>query len=220
MGSTFGLFGVTPLLRLSAYARTTRVMIIATPSANSQSIWNGANPPVLDADYVEYEPLSNGGHAVTVSSDGIAVIQTAGDTSRQQFIANHFSRYVLDFTGDAIQYVNNSIPGASTQNLTLVVGTAFSIDFLSAVANTENDALIFEIVSGGLPTGAIFSVSVLSVVPIMSESGSFDLSVSDGLDSSLFTVNWIVNPSSTGTVAGPLVDGTRVKSHTGGALVQ
>jgi hypothetical protein len=210
-------------MRLSTFARVAnRRMVNATPSVDDESVWIGANPPVFDGDYVEYETATTpDGFPVTLGPDGIAVIQAGGSTARERYIANHFSRYTLDFTGDRLQTVNNSTPTAPTQNLTMTVGIVFGpLNFVSVVTNAENDPLTFQINAGDPPDGTTFNAGVLQGTPITAGNGFFDVQVDDGLDSSIFRVNWTVNPSSTGTTAGPLVDGTRVKTHVGGALVQ
>src|SRR5690349_15561959 len=101
-----GIFeGISPFPRLKSYAGAlnARAMIETVDSENVQSIWEGANPSVLEGDYAVYDTVTQEGRAVTLTTDGLATITGAG-SARQSFYVTHYSRFLLDFVPNQIQY--------------------------------------------------------------------------------------------------------------------
>lgn len=216
-----GMFGLSPLPRLSSYARAIagRKLQKASESVNSESLWTNANPPVVTGDFVAVDNITQEGHLITLSVDGIATIQTFGSTVRQSFFVDHYSRLLLDFSGNRKQYVNNVAPNGATQNLVFTVGVPVNQNLASFLSNPENDTLTITVSSGAPPQGTSITNGVLSGAPIVSGVGSFTLSTSDGIESGTCIVNWTVNSSSTGTTAGDLISDIRSKRLVGGGLV-
>ena len=217
-----GIFeGISPYPRLNAYAGSLvpRTMIETIDSDNVQSIWADANPSVLEGDFAEYDNFSQQGNPASLTADGIATITGAGNVRQSLFVA-HWSRQLLDFTPNQIQYVNNVVPNGSPQTLTLTVGIPISQNMASFFANPENDVLKITVIDGQPPTGTTITNGVITGTPIIVSTGAFTLGANDGIDSGTCSVSWVVNPSSTGTTAGALIADIRVKSVVGGGLVR
>jgi hypothetical protein len=223
MGSCFGFFGCSPLPGLTAYARTGRSLVRTQASVDPLSAWARANPPVLTNDYAAYETNTEpSGYVLTLPANGLASYQGFGDTSRQSFLVDHYSRrYLHRFTGDARRYTNNRSPTAPDQTLLLTVGVFFQpFDYKTVFANPENDPLTGGLSDGAIPDGMTLAGTVLSGTPIVPGVGLFKITVSDGLSEGHVFVTWTVFPSSTGTTAGALTADIRVKSVVGGGLVR
>jgi hypothetical protein len=220
---SIGLFkGISPLPRLNTYSGSLvqRSMIDAVDSSNDQSIWSDANPSVQEGDFAVYDKVTQEGRLVTLTSDGIATIANAG-SQRQSFFVAHYSRFLLDFTPNQKQYVNNVAPNGADQTLNLTVGIAINQNMASFFANPENDALTITVIDGQPPQGTSITNGVITGVPIIVSTGQFTLGAFDGIESGTCFVSWIVGPSSTGTTAGALVaDDIFVKSLINGGLVR
>jgi len=217
-----GLFeGISPYPRLNAYAGAlnARALIETLLSDNAQSIWADANPSVLDGDFAIYDQVTQEGRSNTVDAEGIATIPGAGSV-RQSFFVAHYSRFLLDFGPNRIQYVNNTAPNGADQLVTLTVGIPVNQNMASFFANPENDPLTIARIDGQPPAGTQITNGVLIGTPIIVSTGQFTLGANDGIDDGTCNVSWIVNPSSTGTTAGALTADIRVKSVVGGGLVR
>lgn len=217
----FGMLN-SRLPRLATYARTNRLLVQTEVSIDPLSAWAGANPPVLTNDYAAYEPFTEpNGYALTLPPNGLATYQGFGDTSRQSYRVDHYSRrFTHGFTGDARRYTNNRAPTATDQTLTLTVGVAFApFDYKTVFTNTENDPISGNMTAGEVPRGMTLAGTILSGTPIEAGIGLFTITVSDGLSFGSVHITWTVNPSSTGNTAGPLTSERRVKTMTGGSLV-
>jgi len=218
-----GMFeGVSPYPRLKSYAGALnpRAMTETVDSENAQSIWEGANPSVLEGDFAVYDTVTQEGHAVTLTTDGIATITNAG-SQRQSLYVAHYSRFLLDFAPNQIQYVNNVAPNGADQLLSMTVGVPVNQNMASFFANPESDVLTITLIDGQPPQGTSISNGVITGTPIIVSTGQFTLGASDGIDTGTCFVSWAVGPSSTGTTAGPLVaDDALVKSLVGGGLVR
>ncbi len=213
--------GISPYPRLNSYAGALkpRSLIETLASDDAQSIWTDASPSVLDGDFAIYDLVTQEGKANSVDAEGIATIPGAG-SARQTFFAAHYSRFLLDFGPDRIQYVNNTAPNGADQLLTLTGGIPFSQNMASFFANPENDVLTIKLINGQPPQGTTIVNGVITGTPIIVSTGQFTLGANDGIEDGTCLVSWIVNPSSTGTTAGPLVTELLVKSLVGGGLVR
>lgn len=215
------LFGCGPPLAFAARARNGRTLVRTVPSQNPLSFYAGSI--VRGGDYVTVARTSlPGNYPSKMSADGIVVVKAGGDLSRQEVLAELYSRRLQLWTGDSSQYINNHAPIGVLLSLELVVGIEPTpLVLTSLFTDQDGDQVNAGALAGDLWPGATRLGLVVSGAPTALGSGSFQVLGSD-IANSIGTaqVNWTVLPAPPPPpAAGGLTEHIRVKSVIGGSLI-
>jgi hypothetical protein len=224
MASNLGFFGSSPLLRIARYARSGRKFLKTEPAGGALSFWTGRTPAIVSGDYAANVPTTSpNAFDFTVEADGFGIIDAGGSTVRQSFSVDVYSRKQLNWTGDALKYVNDDPPVATTDPVseTWTVGATITPYDVTTeyFTDAEGDPLTAAITSGAAPAGTGLDANMFGGTPTTAGSGSFTLIVADiAGETDTVVVNWTVNAAT--NIAGSLVDYQRLRSTVGGALVK
>lgn len=220
MPSQFGFFGSSPPRAFAARARNGRALVLTRPSQNPLSIYAGS--VVRGGDYVSVSKRTTPGNYVAVmSADGILLEHAGGDRTRQEVMAELYSRRLQMWTGDSNQFVNNHAPVGVLLSLTLVVGIEPTpLSLVSLFTDIDGDDVSPGAIAGDLWPGAVRIGLQISGAPTAIGTGSFQVLGSDIADSiGTAQVNWTVLAAPPPPpAAGGLTEYIRVKTSIGGSL--
>lgn len=128
------------------------------------SLEDDQSPAVAIGDAFIYDAVTlPGGYAVTVAGDGTVSIASAGDASRQTFVADIWDRSLNALYGSFTVYVNDSVPVLGTvATQAWAVGVTLTYDLPITDAD---DALSALVLTGTLPTGVTTAIHTYNPGP-------------------------------------------------------
>lgn len=125
--------------------------------ATEVSTFTGATPAVANGDISAVTVTSPGGYSVQLTSTGVIVCDTGGDTARQSCYLDVYDLSLRRWYGDTIEWVNNAKPTyngtLSTTNVVREGQVISPINVGAATSDADGDVLTYTIVSGSLPPG-------------------------------------------------------------------
>ena len=157
------------------------------------TILEGASPAVVDGDTIRCDDeTSPGGYAITMNPDGTFSYDSSGDDSRQSFVVDVWDASESTFHGEVTIYVNNRRPnpiGSGVPSLALDAGVEYQLDLALYFEDFEGDPMTYTLASG-TESWITLSGSIVTLNPPSEGAGSFNVEVSDGIDTSTFTVEY------------------------------
>lgn len=177
---------------------------------DSQSIPYGQTPAVVDNDILITPLLTSGGYTVVPGADGILIIDTGGDSSRQLLVGvDIYDISLLALYGAVTFAINDLAPSVTPLADTIVLRQSQAMtaqDLAGQFAEPELDAITYAVTSGSPPTGtSVDAAGQWTGTPTTVSTGSFVLTGTDPYNATgTLTVTWAV----VNQVAVPDVDDT------------